>query len=229
MGHLLRVGPEDAAGAAPPSDLWDRIAADAADLPQDTPTLAVEYHIDRHDVVVAIGGGWDVAAELGDAPELVGMNARPVLWDVMGDDGLTDLWRAIVSKVRATAHPVVVDLRCDAPDRRRWYRMTATPLEEQGVHFRSELTFEMERPEVPELRRANDADPDAPTITVCSWCNEAGDPSADSTATPWEPIEVVLSRHRLLERSSVAPVAFGLCPRCAEDMAAAHADDQLFA
>ncbi len=197
--------------------------------PQDTPALAVEYRIDRHDVVVESAVAGTSRRSWVMHPELVGMSARPVLWDVMGDDGLTDLWRTIVSKVRGTSRSVVADLRCDAPDRRRWYRMTATPLEDQGVHFRSELTFEMERPEVPELRRVTEPDPDAPTITVCSWCNEAGDPSADTTAAPWEPIEVVLSRHRLLERPAVAPVVFGLCPRCADDMAAAHADDQLFA
>lgn len=209
-----RVAELDAADAErhdPPGGLWDRIAASIEHDRVERPG-AVEYAIDRHDVVVAIGGDWDAFAESNEAPELAGSAARTPLWDSIADDQLRDLWRAAVDAVRATGRPASIPFRCDAPDVRRWYRMDLSPGDDGGVHFRSELTFEMERPALEVLRREVPRDDELPTVQVCSWCAKA------SNGAGWRPIEELLASARLLEADPPPPVSYGICPGCQDEM-----------
>lgn len=225
VAHLVRgIGAQDVERHAPPTGLWERISASV----QHQPALSiddVEYVIDRHDVVVAVGGGWDRAARLGEARELVALGTRPRLWDTMGDPQLQDLWRTVVSRVRSTGESLEVDFRCDAPDERRWFRMTVSPLADDGVHFRSTPTFTMERPAVMALGRHTERDHGLGAFVVCSWCAEgAADSGEDPEVAEWLPIEELLARHRLLEHQPAPTVSYGICPRCVEDMAATLAE-----
>jgi hypothetical protein len=224
LWHRVReIGADDVERHAPPTGLWDRISG-ALRREDDTAADAVEYVIDRHDVVVAVGGGWDRAARLGEARELVALGTRPCLWDTMGDPELKDLWRTVVSRVRSSGQPLEVEFRCDAPDERRWFQMTVTPLADDGVHFRSTPTFVMERPAVVALGRHTDRDLDLDRFVVCSWCAEGADAEHDTTdAAAWLPIEELLARHRLLELQPAPPVSYGICPRCVEQMSALSA------
>lgn len=217
--RVREIGAQDVERHAPPGGLWDRISASMQR--DDSPSIDhVEYVIDRHDVVVAVGGGWDRAARLGEARELVALGTRPRLWDTMGDPQLQDLWRTVVSRVRSTGEPLEVDFRCDAPDERRWFRMTVTPLADDGVHFCSTPTFTMERPAVVALGRHTDRDHGLGAFVVCSWCAEgAADAGEAAEDTEWLPIEELLARHRLLEHQPAPMVSYGICPRCVEDMA----------
>lgn len=219
LWHRVReIGADDVGRDVPPAGLWDRISG-ALRQDHGAPAEAVEYVIDGHDVVVAIGGGWNHAARLGEARELVALGTRPCLWDTMGDPELRDLWRTVVSRVRSSGRALGVEFRCDAPDERRWFHMTLTPLAEGGVHFRSTPTFVMERPAVVALGRHTDRDPGLDRFVVCSWCAEGADAEHDITdAAAWLPIEELLARHRLLERLPAPPVSYGICPRCVEEM-----------
>lgn len=216
--RVRELDQHDAERHAPPAGLWNRIAASMHR--EAAPSVGdVEYVIDRSDVVVAVGGGWDHAARVGEAGELVALGSRPRLWDTMGDPQLQDLWRTIVSRVRSTGEALEVDFRCDAPDERRWFRMTVTPLADDGVHFRSTPTFTMERPEVMALGRHTERDHGLGAFVVCSWCAEgAADSGEDPEVAEWLPIEELLARHRLLEHQPAPTVSYGICPRCAEQM-----------
>lgn len=216
--RVRELGPHDAERHAPPAGLWDRIAASVQS--EAAPSVGdVEYVIDRDDVVVAVGGGWDHAARAGEAGELVALASRPRLWDTMGDPQLQDLWRTVVSRVRSTGEALEVDFRCDAPDERRWFRMTVTPLADDGVHFRSTPAFTMERPAVVALGRHTDRDHGLGAFEVCSWCAEgAAHPGDDPDNTEWLPIEELLARHRLLEHQPAPAVSYGICPRCVDQM-----------
>jgi hypothetical protein len=218
-GLLDRLEHSDGELTAPPADLWDRIAtAVAGDSPHGEPSGAgtvIEYRIDAADVLVGVGGDWESFADRNDAPELATTTGTggQTLWDAIGDGPLRDLWRAAVSRVRATGAPVTIPFRCDGPTTRRWFDMTLTPAADGSVAFRSVLTFEMTRPEIPALRRHIARDTALAPVEICCWCAEA---SHDGR---WQPVEEVLADARLLEAHPPPPVAYGLCPRCSQRMA----------
>jgi hypothetical protein len=193
----------------PPSTLWSAIEASLHDDPVEGPTGAgsvVEYRIDADDVIVVVGEGWAAFAEANEAPELVGAATGRRLWDAIAPGAVQDLWRAAVDAVRASGRATTVPFRCDGPRARRWYEMTLTSGPDGHVTFRSRLVFEMERPEIAELRRGAVLD-DGPGIDICCWCAEASD------GTGWRAVEEVLATSRALE---TAPhVTHGFCERCA--------------
>lgn len=221
-GLLADLDPRDLERSEPPAALWDRIAAAVA---ADTRAAAaggsggiVEYAIDADDLVVTLGAGWAEFASANDAHELNGDAARRSLWSQIGDETLRDLWRSAVARVRAQGAPVTVPFRCDGPTARRWFQMTLSPLPDGGVHFRSELTFEMTRPAVPLLGRSTPRDATLGVIAVCSWCAEASDGGT------WLAVEELLVRRRLLEEVPAPEVSYGICPACTER----HAPAALF-
>lgn len=207
----------------PPADLWDRIAAAVAAGEAEPPAIGagsvVEYRIDAWDRMVGVGEGWAAFAEHNEAPELVSGAEGSTLWDVMGPE-LADLWRPVVDRVRAEQVELTVPFRCDGPDARRWYDMTVSPGPDGEVRFRSVLTMEMARPDLPALRRPAElgvppacAAHDPAVVELCCWCAEARD------GERWVAVEELLSRRRLLEVPLPPTVAHGICERCSLTMA----------
>ena len=222
VAALGRLEASDLDRVEPPADLWDRISStvaaerEVASVDRGSPVAGgaggvVEYRIDADDVVVSTGGGWASFAEANEAPELSDGADGRTLWSSIGDPDLRDLWRLVVTRVRDGAEPVVVPFRCDGPEARRWFEMTVTPERDGAVSFRSELTFEMPRPEVPALLRDAPRDETLPALEVCCWCADAHDGSE------WRPVEVVLARRRLLE-ATPPRVVQGICGRCRSRM-----------
>ncbi|MFZ4519405.1 MAG: hypothetical protein ACOYOP_13515 [Microthrixaceae bacterium] len=218
-----RISPDDRELVDPPADLWDRIAAAIAAEEAEAPAIGagsvVEYRIDAWDRMVGVGEGWAAFAEHNEAPELVKGAEGRTLWDVMGDD-LADLWRPVVDRVRAEQVELVVPFRCDGPDARRWYDMTVSPGPDGVVRFRSVLTMEMARPDLPALRRPAElglaperAAHDHAAVELCCWCAEARD------GERWVMVEELLSSRRLLEVPRPPAVAHGICERCQLTMA----------
>lgn len=217
-GLLADLEERDFERAELPAGLWEGIAAAVA---ADAPVAAggsggiVEYAIDADDVVVSLGRGWAEFASANEARELAGDATGRTLWSQIGDAELRDLWRTAVDRVRSVGAPVTVPFRCDGPAARRWFEMTVTPLADGGVHFRSELTFEMARPEVPMLGRTTPRDATLDAVAVCSWCAEASD------GGEWLPVEELLVRQRLLEAVPAPAVSYGICPDCTDRLAPA--------
>lgn len=219
-GLLSGIDADDAGLVDPPAGLWERIeAAVRAEAAGTVPSAGVggsggvvEYVVGPDDVVVSVGRGWDDFAAANQGPELAGAGGtgRP-LWDSIGDPALADLWRAALGRVRTLGGDVVLPFRCDGPASRRWYEMELAALPDGGVRFSSRLVVELERPEVPLLRRDVERDPAAAPVLVCCWCADA---SADGTE--WLPVEELLARDRLLEREPAPELRQVVCGRCVE-------------
>ena len=220
VGVLRGLADEPVETVAAPEDLWSRIeAAVGAGEPTDGSGAigagtVVEYRIDRDDVVVAVGADWVEFARENEAHELAAAPTGRTLWDAIGDESLRDLWRAAVAKVRSSATPITLPFRCDGPNARRWFEMTLTPLDDGAVSFRSELVFEMARPELPVLLRHVERNDDAGVVEICTWCASGNDGGV------WRPVEELLARQRLLEADPPPAVAHGICPGCVEEMSA---------
>lgn len=197
----------------PPTELWMRIA-DAVVVAATEPTPApviVEYRIDGDDVVVEVGGSWAEFAATNDAPELADAGTGRTLWSSMSPGELRDLWQEAVARVRERGEATTVPFRCDGPGARRWFEMTITPEPDGHLRFRSEMTFEMERPTVAALGRSDDPATDD-AIDVCSWCGKGFDGEG------WHPVEEVLSARRMLAGTTPGRVRFGLCPACRDEV-----------
>lgn len=208
---LGRLGSAPVSFVDPPADLWDRIEAALGTEPVGQALgvgSVVEYRIDANDVLVDTGDGWNEFAEANEAPELVGGTTGRSLWDHVAEGPVRDLWRAAVVGVRESGRVATVPFRCDGPATRRWYEMSLTPAPDGSVGFRSLLVFEMDRPEVLELRRAGSSGEGA-AIEVCCWCAAARD------GATWRVIEEVLATSRALEGAS-ATIVHGFCERCAK-------------
>lgn len=216
------VGPADSERLDPPAELWERIqtavsASPSGSTDREVSTGAgtvVEYSIDELDVLVSVGAEWTSFARANEADELADRGTGTTLWDAIGDESLRDLWRRAVTTVRTDRRRSTFTFRCDGPRNRRWYEMTLTPSDDGSVHFRSELLFEMDRPDLRLLHRDIERDLHAATVALCSWCGRADDGGA------WVPIEVLLARTRLLEADPPPPVRHGICPSCVSEMRA---------
>jgi hypothetical protein len=211
----------DDADAGPSTEVWDGILAAVrtdrearADGARSWPGAVVEYLLDPDDVVRPVGDGWAAFADAGEADELVD-GPTGTLWDGIGDDDVRDLWRTAVARVRDHRRPVEFDFRCDGPSVRRWYRMTITPRADGALRFRSVLTADMERPDVAALHRDARVPSDRPVVQVCCWCAEASD------GDRWHTLEEVLAAAGALDTDVVAPISYGICPRCRASVAAA--------
>ena len=205
----------------PPLDLWAQIeAAASAPSPRVAPSrdssanTVVEYRIDAADVVIEVGQSWADFARDNDAPELAVPPPDRTLWSYFDREDVRDVWRLLVERVRALQKGAEVPLRCDAPDARRWFEMAITPESDGRVHFRCDLVFEEARRPLSLLDTNSERDLDLEPVPLCSWCGQA------QRGSRWVDIEELVRAERLLERSSMPPVTYGICASCRDEMSA---------
>ncbi len=208
----------------PPDDVWAGIEAAITSAPTSSPgepvvrdlpaNTIVEYTIDANDVVVSVGQNWADFARDNDAPELVAPPTDRTLWSYFDGEETTDVWRLLVERVRAGGQPAEVPLRCDAPHVRRWLKMSITPGSDGTVTFRCELVFEEARESVSLLDTNSERDVELQPVPLCTWCARVQHDDR------WVTIEQFVQSARLLERSSVPPLAHGICATCRDQMSA---------
>ena len=216
---LSELEPADHELLEPPAAVWAGIEASMVS-PKEPPArhepagVVVEYRIDGNDTVIEVGRGWDDFARDNDAPGLVGSCPDGTLWTHFDSDETRELWQLLVQRVRSQQVGTRVPLRCDAPHARRWFEMTVTPEADGRVHFRSVLVFEELRSQVELLDPRSERDAGASPVAVCSWCGRGQHDSG------WLDIEELMRVGRLLEQTSMPPIAHGICGACRDDMSA---------
>jgi len=205
----------------PPAGTWDGIEASITSMLARQPPshatsspMVVEYRVDADDVVTRVEGGWAEFARDNGAPELVDPSSDRTLWSYIDRAEIRELWQLLVQRVRQLQHEARVPFRCDAPHARRWFEMTITPEADGGVRFRSVLLFEESRSPVALLDPEIERDADAPPVPLCSWCGRG------QLGARWLDVEELLRAGRLLERTSMPPVSYGICAACRGEMAA---------
>jgi len=204
----------------PPAAIWERIDASIASEVRQPPSrvapspMVVEYRIDADDVLTDVGDGWAEFARENEAAELATPTLDRTLWSYIDRAEIKELWQLLVERVRTVQSEARVPFRCDAPHTRRWFEMTIAAEPDGSVRFRSELTFEEPRPPIALLDPHTARDPDAEPILICTWCGR-GEHDAH-----WLEIEELLRAGRLLERTSMPSISYGICAACREAMAA---------
>ena len=92
--------------------------------------------------------------------------------------------------------------------------MSIAPQPDGRVQFRCNLVFEEPRPPVSLLDISSERDVDLQPVPLCSWCARVQD------GAQWVTIERFVQTARLLERSSMPPIAHGICAFCRDQMSA---------
>lgn len=168
----------------------------------------MRYWIDSRDRIADVDETWLPFAIANGAPDLTPKNVcgRP-LEDFISDPTTAHLWTQILARAREGV-PLQIRIRCDAPDRRRLFRLDLARDGLEHIRVQSETLLEEERSPVGlfEVHR----EPSADQVCVCSWCKQLLVAAGD-----WCEVEVALVKMDLLERLRLPAITHGICSSCA--------------
>lgn len=172
------------------------------------PVCEYRYEVDAEDVISSVSSEWLSFAEENGAPDL----ARDVvigssLWTFVAGAETRHLYRSLFGKARDGGLPIAVPFRCDAPERRRFMRLTITPSVHGSLVLIGVLLREEDRRHLRLLERGRGTSADL--ITMCGWCKrilvEAGE---------WLDPEAAIDRMGLFELTEVPRITHGICAAC---------------
>ncbi len=167
----------------------------------------ITYRIDKNDLIEFTDGAWDEFAIANSGPQIV--TAKILgrsIWDFMSGETTKNVYRRILSRVRA-GEPVQFNFRCDSPTVRRFLHLKITSLADGGVQFESRTICS-------EPAAGHDHELTNRTFTgnvfvICSWCNKVktGDAS-------WHEVEDAINITKLFEVETAPLLSHGICPEC---------------
>ncbi len=166
------------------------------------------YVVDLDDLILSVSDGWLSFARENGASHLTRDRVlRSSLWDFISGAETQHLYGTMFATVRKRGLPIAVPFRCDAPDQRRFMRLTIQP-----VHGASlELTAALIRAE--SRRRVEMLDPGArrsdELITMCSWCKRIL-----VNGPGWGEIEEAIEHLALFDGAPLPGITHGVCPDC---------------
>jgi len=169
---------------------------------------STRYVVDGNDAIVSIDEEWLRFARENAAPELtpdhlVGRS----LWDFVAGREMHLVYREIFERVRSHDTPILLPFRCDSADRRRYMRLTISPIVDDRLQLDALLVREEPRAPVQLL--------DAPEarsgfLVMCSWCKKV------RTATDvWLEVEDAVVRLDLLGDTRLPSISHSICAECA--------------
>jgi hypothetical protein len=176
--------------------------------PAEDPQLTVMYRIDAEDRISYVNDGWCVFAMENEGEAMTRTRVLgQSLWDYISDPTTVDLYSQMVKRARE-GHPVKFHYRCDAPDRRRLFRMTIAPVGEGQIEFVSELRREEVRPKVVLLDRL-EQNRSEELVLICSWCEKVALPDGR-----WVPVEEAIETMGLMQSERMPGLTHGICDNC---------------
>lgn len=169
---------------------------------------STRYAIDARDRLVAVDAQWDAFAQENGAP---GLDRSHVLghelWEFISDPNTVTLYKMLLARVRENDTAVILPLRCDSPDRRRYMRLVIAPLHRGSARFDAVLEREEPR-EVVSLLDARARRSDA-NLAICGWCKRIRVGEEE-----WLEVEDAVVRMDLFGRPEVPNLSHCMCPDC---------------
>jgi hypothetical protein len=169
------------------------------------------YEIDESDRIVRLGDNWCRFARENGAPELCDRSSvldRP-LWDFVSHREVHHIYSILLEKARTERRPIIVPIRCDAPDKRRFIEIDLTPLPMDHVEFKSRVVRMESRDALEILERS--ASRSDEFLRICSFCKKIA--LSDET---WAATEEAVKCLKLFESPRVPQLTHGICPGCYE-------------
>lgn len=90
------------------------------------------------------------------------------LWDFISGAENRQLYRHLFARAREMEAPISVPFRCDAPEFRRFMRLTIEPTKDGSLSLSTRLVREEERERVALLDASVSRGDDL--VSMCSWC-----------------------------------------------------------
>ncbi|MEP7075666.1 MAG: hypothetical protein ABI878_07615 [Acidobacteriota bacterium] len=167
----------------------------------------IAYRINDEDVIVDVGGSWDEFASENDSPDIMAKNVLGrKIWDFISDETLRHLYSQIITKVR-NGTAMKFDFRCDAPDERRYLRMSIEPATGGSVQFETRQIQVTPRP--PSVEFAAGTAGTGATVIACSWCNRIRTDEEE-----WVELEDAVERLQLFAVNPRPTLSHGICGVC---------------
>ena len=167
------------------------------------------HKVDKKGIIVSVSDNWQSFAEenLGASTCLPENVIGTHLLDHIHDPETKHLYELILQKVRKYRHKAIFSFRCDAPDKRRFLKLSVIPLKDDAIEFKSQIV-RTELREFVELMRS-DIERSEDLLRICSMCKKIS-----LSETQWEEVEVVIQKMRLFEMEVLPQLTHGLCKTC---------------
>lgn len=170
---------------------------------------AVIYRIDREGRIVFVNERWTEFALANDAASLAreaGLDKS--LWDFVADVQTKHLYRTMLDLLPVGGDGIVIPLRCDSPDCRRFIELRIVRPDEDHVEFAA-VVLRTERREPVALLDAQAARSEQ-WLRMCSGCKKV-------LADAWVEIEEAVRRLELFADAQLPALTHGICPACKAD------------
>jgi len=174
---------------------------------------AVQFTVDHHDRIIAVGQTWDTVARAHGAPALrASAVLGRLLWQFFSELGTMAMYRALFAEVRRSQAVVVIfpfdgDACCDM-------RLRMKPL----PHGRLECQTSVSVQHPPDFHRRRATA--VRIVTCCSWCGRT------KLHDRWVEPSVALATTELLMQVPSPEVRHGMCPTCERRALEAVRSDQ---
>ncbi len=166
------------------------------------------YRVDAGDHLVWVDKAWLAFARENGAS---GITEQSVLgrslWSFLADDGTRALYRQIHNRIRETQKSVVLPVRCDSPNLKRFMQLAITPEPSGNLHYRSVLVrVELQRQlAVLDARARRSSD----QLKMCSCCMKVHvEPGG------WVELETVAAAFHLFDNSIAPRLCYSVCHDC---------------
>ena len=175
-------------------------------IPSGFPTYC--YGVDVNDDLAWVDSSWLGFANENGASDLTKTPIQgKCLWDFIADESTRNLYREIHRRVRSTGRAIVLPLRCDSPNLKRYMQLTISPGFSGALDYRCILHRVELQPRLTILEYSTKRSSDM--LTMCSCCKKVCvEPMG------WVHVEAVAAKLHLFDSDTVPQLQYLVCPEC---------------
>ena len=169
------------------------------------PTMS--YRVDAENRISWVSEEWwpfaQANAGLKLRPEqVVGTN----LLDHISDSSSRELYETLLRRIRQTEQSVLLDIRCDSPELRRFLVLSISSLMDGSVTFLSRTVRMEPRPAQPLLQAG--AGHSRRRVRMCGWCKRV------AVGSEWVEVEEAAPHLPVTASGQWPEISHGICPPC---------------
>lgn len=172
-----------------------------------TENLTVSYRIDAENRISWVSQEWWPFALANE-----GLKLRPEkvqgtnLLDYISDLPSRELYDALLRRIRTTGQSILLEIRCDSPELRRFLTLSISPLLDGSIALLSRTVRVEPRPAQP-LLQAN-VGHGRELLQMCSWCKRV------KVGQQWLEVEEAAPHLPLTGSGQWPDISHGICPPC---------------
>jgi|GEM_PF-379215 len=181
----------------------------------------IVYRLDNKDRISYVSPNWDNFVIENDGPDdLLSANVlNKTIWLFISDSETSQIYTAILEKVRKFRKSFKINIRCDAPSIVRYIDISINPLDNENVEFNCVTIRTQPRPPVFILDRKFPRTQEL--IKMCSYCK------AIKVGNIWLDTEEAVVKLNLFSKEYLPAISHGICSSCYEKFMKELNDDNM--